>query len=515
MAIRTRPSPPAEVDLEATAELPVIDFSTATSARLPALPDDEAGATDVFSIPVAPESTGDLPDILREVEQRLQRNTERVQALESELAAANGRSVTLEAQLTGARRELAEREGALQQQLVTRSEELKREQAAATQRQNELSTELGGLRDELGTARTQLQQQRTALEQAQKGAEQAGVSHQNLQSELSELRRRGEQQYEALSSWQGFRAVSTSMLTEVENALHDAESQFAAEKLAMQGRLDLLDADMKAARDRTGSLETELSQARSQHTERETALHKQLAERADQLLRERALSAEELRVSAERLATRETEGAASLAARDAELATVKAQLAELRELEDAARHSVAVDAERKARIDTLEAELASAQARLAEATDASVIAMERIRRLETEARASAALFDKLHQNIERLGRDDVGMRSTVVATPVEAVKRVLVRQEGGADVVYPLSRRTSVGRTPDNDIQIDTVHVSRHHAVLLSNSDHCIVEDLNSTNGVLVNGRRVGRQILHDGDAVTIGRTEFRYQQRS
>jgi pSer/pThr/pTyr-binding forkhead associated (FHA) protein len=81
--------------------------------------------------------------------------------------------------------------------------------------------------------------------------------------------------------------------------------------------------------------------------------------------------------------------------------------------------------------------------------------------------------------------------------------------------VYPLGRRTSVGRTAENDIQIDTTYVSRHHAVLLSSPDACIVEDLNSTNGVLVNGRKVGRQVLQDGDIVTFGKTEFRYQQRS
>ena len=62
---------------------------------------------------------------------------------------------------------------------------------------------------------------------------------------------------------------------------------------------------------------------------------------------------------------------------------------------------------------------------------------------------------------------------------------------------------------------MDASWISRHHAVLLSSPDHCIVEDLNSTNGVLVNGRRVGRQILHDGDTVTVGKTEFIYQQRS
>jgi pSer/pThr/pTyr-binding forkhead associated (FHA) protein len=41
-----------------------------------------------------------------------------------------------------------------------------------------------------------------------------------------------------------------------------------------------------------------------------------------------------------------------------------------------------------------------------------------------------------------------------------------------------------------------------------------VIEDLNSTNGVLVNGRKVSRQVLCDGDAVTIGETQFRYMAR-
>lgn len=99
--------------------------------------------------------------------------------------------------------------------------------------------------------------------------------------------------------------------------------------------------------------------------------------------------------------------------------------------------------------------------------------------------------------------------------PIGSALRVLVREEGGTEVVYPLGRHTTVGRTPDNDIQVDTTYVSRHHAVLLSGLDHCIIEDLNSTNGLQVNGQRVDRQLLHDGDIVTIGRTHFRYQTSS
>jgi TolA-binding protein len=142
-------------------------------------------------------------------------------------------------------------------------------------------------------------------------------------------------------------------------------------------------------------------------------------------------------------------------------------------------------------------------------------ASDRVERLESEAHASAALLGNLQQNMERLGRDDTGTRPTLYDQAPENSMRVLIRMEGGADVVYPLGRHTSVGRTTENDIQIDTTYVSRHHAVLLSGADACIVEDLNSTNGVLVNGRRVGRQVLHDGDMLTIGKTEFRYQQRS
>jgi ABC transport system ATP-binding/permease protein len=39
-----------------------------------------------------------------------------------------------------------------------------------------------------------------------------------------------------------------------------------------------------------------------------------------------------------------------------------------------------------------------------------------------------------------------------------------------------------------------------------------VIEDLNSTNGVILNGRKVTRQVLSDGDIVTIGEIQFRYQ---
>ena len=77
--------------------------------------------------------------------------------------------------------------------------------------------------------------------------------------------------------------------------------------------------------------------------------------------------------------------------------------------------------------------------------------------------------------------------------------------------MHVLGRRTSIGRAPDNDLQIEADFISRHHAVILVGPVHTIVEDLNSSNGVHVNGRRVTRQILRDGDVVHFARLQYRF----
>jgi hypothetical protein len=89
--------------------------------------------------------------------------------------------------------------------------------------------------------------------------------------------------------------------------------------------------------------------------------------------------------------------------------------------------------------------------------------------------------------------------------------RMLVRTEGDAGIVHVLGRRTTVGRTPDNDLCIDFESVSRHHAVALQTPGGTVIEDLNSTNGVYVNGHRISRRLLTAGDLVTIGTASFRF----
>ena len=77
--------------------------------------------------------------------------------------------------------------------------------------------------------------------------------------------------------------------------------------------------------------------------------------------------------------------------------------------------------------------------------------------------------------------------------------------------VYLQKDRTTLGRSPDNDIVFENMVVSGHHCVFeLHGLADVFVEDLRSTNGTYVNGKMVKRQRLHDGEVVAIG--NFRIQ---
>lgn len=67
----------------------------------------------------------------------------------------------------------------------------------------------------------------------------------------------------------------------------------------------------------------------------------------------------------------------------------------------------------------------------------------------------------------------------------------------------------TIGRAPDNDIQIDNLAVSNYHARVYVEAGSLVVEDLNSLNGSFLNDMRVERAMLKDGDSITIGKHEI------
>ena len=67
----------------------------------------------------------------------------------------------------------------------------------------------------------------------------------------------------------------------------------------------------------------------------------------------------------------------------------------------------------------------------------------------------------------------------------------------------------TVGRATFADLVVDASFLSRVHCRLTAREDVLLVEDLRSTNGTFVNGRRVERAALGDGDRLAVGRVEF------
>jgi pSer/pThr/pTyr-binding forkhead associated (FHA) protein len=71
--------------------------------------------------------------------------------------------------------------------------------------------------------------------------------------------------------------------------------------------------------------------------------------------------------------------------------------------------------------------------------------------------------------------------------------------------------RTTIGRKPHNDIQIDNLAVSGEHAVIMTILNDSFLEDLGSTNGTLVNGQPVKKHFLQGNDTIEIGKYKLKY----
>ena len=76
----------------------------------------------------------------------------------------------------------------------------------------------------------------------------------------------------------------------------------------------------------------------------------------------------------------------------------------------------------------------------------------------------------------------------------------------------PLAKqRTTIGRKPHNDIQIENLAVSGEHAVIETIMNDCILEDLGSTNGTLVNGVLAKRHVLRNNDVIELGKYKLKF----
>jgi len=105
----------------------------------------------------------------------------------------------------------------------------------------------------------------------------------------------------------------------------------------------------------------------------------------------------------------------------------------------------------------------------------------------------------------RSGRPGDGAMSAPVA-------RLVVVSKGNTLEERALrTGRLIIGRASDADLRVDSRVISRHHCQIITNERLCIIEDLNSTNGVFIKDKRVRRHNLNDGDVVSLGSHQLMY----
>ena len=92
--------------------------------------------------------------------------------------------------------------------------------------------------------------------------------------------------------------------------------------------------------------------------------------------------------------------------------------------------------------------------------------------------------------------------------------KLILSMDGLVLKEIPLSKeRTTIGRKPHNDIQIDNLAVSGEHAVIVTILNDSFMEDLGSTNGTLVNGNQVKKHFLQNNDVIELGKYKLKFIQ--
>ncbi len=176
------------------------------------------------------------------------------------------------------------------------------------------------------------------------------------------------------------------------------------------------------------------------------------------------------------------------------------------------------------RIDVLEKELAKAQRaaidteqKLEARSDAINVLLKELARKSEQSASLDDIGEVISDIDERItGQfDEPEDDAQLPARSIDRTTRMLVGKIGKKLLRFPLFKdRLTIGRTADNDIQLNAPYISRRHAVVQTDGEATRVIDWGSKNGVYVNSARVTEHFLKNSDIVTIGNAHFRYEER-
>jgi chromosome segregation ATPase len=561
------PPEPTAVDLDSTAELPVLDPAAPPPAAAVDSADTDRHHAQTWVMPHAvrpPEAMAEearlkLEGQLQQLQAQLRDSEESVARAEARASSAAHELEQLQSNLAAQLTQLSQLRQQHDAATVTAAEryarldaELAAVRSAAEQRTAAARAEVAELRtrlDAVSTRAAELQEllaQRDATLRAREHTahqqDQALLAsqraHAGVTRDLHSERERNTAYLESLQRAEGRRQTFQSVVSDLRHEAADREAtlaRLAGQLAAREARLRQQDEELKQRAARLADLEQQLNAATLAARQREG----QQLVRPEEYAR---LQAERAQLAGAVEAAR-TEAATALALERKRAQQLEAELAGVRqEMEDWGVVLQAAQQERDehtrnaaastARVHELEQRLAeqlqelrslhadgtSGTARVLELEADLRAAEESIHRLESQLRGRSARLEEAEQvgaEAPPEVADTMRSRDTAPVEPIaEGATRLLICRDGGREVVHMLGRKTSIGRTPDNDLQIEAKFISRHHAVILAGPVNTVIEDLNSTNGVQVNGQRVTRQVLNDGDEVVIGRVRYRFAVR-
>jgi len=113
--------------------------------------------------------------------------------------------------------------------------------------------------------------------------------------------------------------------------------------------------------------------------------------------------------------------------------------------------------------------------------------------------------------------DETGELKPVDIEQVSGEGATLAIRSGGGragEVFSVAGERLTIGRSPDAEVFLDDVTVSRNHALLVRRRDGLYVDDLGSLNGTYVNRRRIESHRLQNGDELQVGKYKLTYLER-
>jgi len=304
-------------------------------------------------------------------------------------------------------------------------------------------------------------------------------------------------------------ADARARLLAMEATLNDSQRHAQAETLANAAateRLRATEAEIASSQKELADARLEITRGRASLSDLTVAL-----ERSQTTLAEQRRLLEERESLAQAMAARHVEVVELIAPMRQQIVELTARLAtpsqERRALEERVAILTKEAAESHSRLIRLESMNVELRATVKQLHASLAERDAELQRATRIASTNAYALGRVQSSIDELGR---GLTASEGA-PEETQVSILTRIDGGHNHSFVLRARTTIGRNPDNDLSLAMGSVSRHHAVLIPGFHSALLQDLGSTNGVLVNKRRVRCARLEHGDVIKLGEARFRY----